>query len=409
MNSPPSPRKKKSLLVRLGQNLLVVFLSLFVALGIVEIALRVYNPLGFRIKGDKIVLPVNRNQVVYHRHTAKLDKVIKVHRNSLGFMGEDPPPDPAQWLTILTVGGSTTECVELSDAKTWPLVLGSRLKKSFRKLWLNNAGLAGHSTVGHLVLMQDYILKIKPKVVLFLIGINDTGLYKSAEFENRMLKKISFGSLDGFLTGLANYSEAFAAILNLKRYYFSKVSIRVVPEEMDIKTLPNLEVPPAARAAKIGLYRRKYLGGFEWRLKKLLQIAQNHGIMPVLITQPALFGYGRDPASGVNLGQVKVTRDMDGELAWQVLELFNDTTRKVGREEGVLVIDLARKMPKNSKYYFDFIHFTNGGARKAAEIIAQDLQPYLAQEFPAYALARPGQARQKLSGSQPALANRGPL
>ena len=32
----------------------------------------------------------------------------------------------------------------------------------------------------------------------------------------------------------------------------------------------------------------------------------------------------------------------------------------------------------------------------------------LSPTTPAYALARPGQARQKLSGSQPALANRGP-
>ena len=372
--------------MRLGQNLLVVFLSLVVALGLVEIALRVYNPLGFRIKGDKIVLPVNRCQVFYHPRSKKLDKRTKVQRNALGFMGENPPPDFAQWLTILTIGGSTTECIELSDNKTWPLVLESKLKQDFRKLWLNNAGLAGHSTVGHLVLMEDYVLKLKPKVVLFLIGINDIGLTRSAEFENRMMQKISFRSLDGFLTGLANYSEVFAAILNLKRFYFPKVTIRIVYEEINLKKIPTLEVSPQAKAAKIKLYREKYLGAFEGRLKKLMQIAQSHGIIPVLLTQPVLYGNLQDPATGINLGNLEISPDMDGDLAWQVMELYNGITRKVGREDGVLVIDLARKMPKNSKYYYDFMHYTNSGSEKVAAIIFQELEPYLAQKFPGYTL-----------------------
>jgi lysophospholipase L1-like esterase len=387
MDTAKDPAPKKPFWANLGKNLFLILLSLVVALGVVEVALRFYNPLGFRIKGDRIVLLVNRTDVVHHPQTAKLDKMIKVHRNSLGFMGEDPPPDFAQWLTILTIGGSTTECLELSDDKTWPLALGSKLQKSFRKLWLNNAGLAGHSTVGHLILMEDYICKIKPKMVLFLIGINDIGLIRNVEFETRMIKKISFRSLDGFLTGLANYSEVFAAILNLKRFYFPRVTIKIVHEEIDLKTVPTVEVPPGARAAKIQLYREKYLGAFGQRLKKLVEITRSHGIIPVLLTQPVLFGDLQDPATGVNLARVEIGKEMDGQLAWQVLELYNDTTRKVGQEAGVLVIDLARKMPKNSIYYYDFMHFTNGGAEKAAEIISQDLQPYLAKKFPGYLLA----------------------
>ena len=77
---------------------------------------------------------------------------------------------------------------------------------------------------------------------------------------------------------------------------------------------------------------------------------------------------------------------MDGDLAWQVMELYNGITRKVGREDGVLVIDLARKMPKNSKYYYDFMHYTNSGSEKVAAIIFQELEPYLAQKFPGYTL-----------------------
>ena len=39
----------------------------------------------------------------------------------------------------------------------------------------NNAGLDGATTYRHLILMEDYVVTLRPKVVLFLIGINDVG------------------------------------------------------------------------------------------------------------------------------------------------------------------------------------------------------------------------------------------
>ncbi len=75
---------------------------------------------------------------------------------------------------------------------------------------------------------------------------------------------------------------------------------------------------------------------------------------------------------------------MNGALGWEVLELYNAVTRKVGRENGVLVIDLAREMPKDFRYYFDLMHYTNAGADKVADLIAGQLTPFLAQKFPQY-------------------------
>ena len=71
-------------------------------------------------------------------------------------------------------------------------------------------------------------------------------------------------------------------------------------------------------------------------------------------------------------------------LGWEVLELYNDVVRQRGREAGVLVIDLAREMPKNSAYYYDLMHYTNAGAALVADIVAAHLTPFLAKKFPAY-------------------------
>lgn len=54
-------------------------------------------------------------------------------------------------MTIISVGGSTTECFYISDDKTWTHILGMKLKSVFTRVWINNAGLDGHSTFGHII------------------------------------------------------------------------------------------------------------------------------------------------------------------------------------------------------------------------------------------------------------------
>ena len=69
---------------------------------------------------------------------------------------------------------------------------------------------------------------------------------------------------------------------------------------------------------------------------------------------------------------------------WETLEAFNDVTRKVGHENNVLVIDLARQMPKSSRYFWDYMHYTNEGAQVVTDIVYRSLCPMLANKFPQY-------------------------
>src|SRR4030065_2841368 len=125
-----------TLRIRLGnvvKNILVLLISLILVLGICEIILRVYNPLGFRIKGDQIILPVNKKEIIYHEGSGKLDRVVVHQRNSLGFRGPEPPGNFADWLTIITVGGSTTECYDLPEDQTWPHPVEEKLHHGFKR------------------------------------------------------------------------------------------------------------------------------------------------------------------------------------------------------------------------------------------------------------------------------------
>jgi lysophospholipase L1-like esterase len=370
-----------------GKNLLVLLISLTLFLGACELILRVYNPLGFRIKGNKIILPINKKEIIHHEHgLGKLDKIVVRQSNSLGFRGPEPPADFSQALTIVTVGGSTTECFDLAEDKTWSHRLGIDLQHDFKHLWLNNAGLSGNSTFGHYILIKDYLVKLKPKVVIFLVGINDLGIRDERDFDQR-IHGFNARSLERFLASAAVHSELAAATLNLYRFYFPKsvmINNQSDPQETDFNKLPPFKVSQAARAVMMKDHRDHYLGPYKARLERLMTICREHNIVPVLLTQPVLYGKGVDEATGVDLDHRFVARDMDGATAWQVLELYNDVTREVGRERGVLVIDLARQMPKNSLYFYDLMHYTNAGAARMAEIIAAPLTPFLAQKFPSF-------------------------
>ncbi|MBU1997608.1 MAG: hypothetical protein KKF78_10695, partial [Candidatus Omnitrophica bacterium] len=96
--------------------------------------MRIYNPFGFTVSRGEIKLIANRT---YYYKIADTKTIIHT-KNSLGFRGDDPGKNFKSDLTVMTVGGSTTECFYLSDDMTWPYFLGQKLSQKFKGLWLNN-------------------------------------------------------------------------------------------------------------------------------------------------------------------------------------------------------------------------------------------------------------------------------
>jgi hypothetical protein len=363
----------------------VVCGTLLVCVALLEAGLRIYNPFPFRIKGNKIVLTGNRVETYYSR-SFKLEPVITVTRNSLGFRGPNPPPDLNQRLSIVTVGGSTTECRFLSDAYTWPSVLERRLEAEFPKVWLNNAGLDGHSTFGHQLLLRDHILPLRPKVALFLVGFNDQAATAPLALDQAQEKGIRTWSPWQFTVELTRNSELLNTVYNLLRYSLARKAQLVSSDELDLAKLPSRQIPEAKIAEEVNRHERLYIPLYRERLKTLVATCREHGILPVLITQPLLWGSGIDDATGVNLESISDPENpgMNGKLHWRILEAYNRTTLEVANSTGALGIDLAHKLPKRSIFFYDWCHYTARGAAEVADRISAELIPWLAREFPSY-------------------------
>ncbi|MBL7700497.1 MAG: SGNH/GDSL hydrolase family protein [Chitinophagaceae bacterium] len=344
----------------------------FIVFLLLEILLRIYDPFKFRVKANRIILPGNIQRVITNNINPRLDSVIYNSRNSLGFRGPDTSAGFSNQLSIITVGGSTTACQFLDDKKTWPYRLGEYLKGDFPNLWINNAGLDGHSTFGHQVLLNDYIVKLKPKVVIFLTGVNDIE-NDGPSFFDKLHVRNSYPDLLNFIY---NNSEVVSLIINLARGARAQRLNNTTQEWKRPGSLGELIMSKEQISDRLQK-QDKYLQQYALRLSRLADTCIRNNIQPIFLTQPNLYGFGVDSVTGVNLETAKVEENMNGGLLQQLLELYNARVRQVCDEKKVPYIDLATKMPKNSLYYYDQTHYTNEGAEKVAQIVEEKLKEIL--------------------------------
>ncbi|MSO66073.1 MAG: hypothetical protein EXQ85_09845 [Alphaproteobacteria bacterium] len=141
---------------------------------------------------------------------------------------------------------------------------------------------------------------------------------------------------------------------------------------------------PVVRAEQQPLLTAERLVDFERQygsaVRQFIGSARAWGIEPILMTQVRLQGAGlRGPL------------EEDGPLAIERLrrrgfnertfrdahDRFNDVLRRLAKDEGVLLIDLARARQWSPRDVYDELHFTDAGSTAVAEVVAEALGDWL--------------------------------
>jgi len=353
-----------------------ILFGLLIGLIICEIFLHFYNPFPFAISKGKLVLPANQKTVYKNTWIKKLDSTIYYSRNALGFRGPEPADSVNKLLSVICIGGSTTECRFISDSLTWPSQLAVALKDSFPAVWVNNAGIDGHSTFGNLLVLKEYITRLKPKYITLLIGANDVETDQPGLYDAMNEKKINYLSAKSFFKSLLNKTELGSTLFQL---YAIRGAYKkgLIHKEVDFASLKDSALTEALQTAVLKK-QDPYLAAYRGRIAEMIAICKANNVIPVLLTQPSLFGNYTDSTTMTAMGNKIIPGAeplTNAALAGKVLELYNDVVRTFSNQ--VKVIDLALQMPKNSGYYYDFIHYTNSGCSKMATIISKELIPYI--------------------------------
>ncbi|MCR9289798.1 MAG: SGNH/GDSL hydrolase family protein [Bacteroidetes bacterium] len=133
--------------------------------------LKIYNPFPVSFRTNEMILRANTTLKYKNFPGIGLPPVAINRLNSIGFRGAELPYNYEEYCSIITVGGSTTVCRVLNEGKDWTHLF--RQKMNDPNIWVNNAGLTGHSTYGHLALLNAHISNFAPDIIIYLVGINE--------------------------------------------------------------------------------------------------------------------------------------------------------------------------------------------------------------------------------------------
>lgn len=365
--------------------------SIVIALLVLEIGVRVAFPVELRLRGSAIQLPYLKEYTITAQPGSRLPASALHSKNALGFRGAPPPKAFDETLTAIAIGGSTTECFALGDGVCWPARLGARLETIFTPFWINNAGIAGHTSQGHIELLRQHVLDLKPDVLIFLVGVND--LYFS-DFTRRFDSSLDPDHGNALERAaretrqwLGEHSTLFALGFAAYKQWRAK-QFDLTGQDNDFTTLVIPPTPTERIESELARHLDNAHFGYADRLRTLVDISRQAGALPIFLTQPAAYGPGIDPRTGVDLARIRNGVDgYDGASSWRLLESYNDVMRAVAEERGVTLVDLARRMAKTSEYYLDQVHFTAEGSDRVAEIGFPAICRALAAAYPNHVTA----------------------
>ncbi len=313
---------------------------------------------GWFRSGGMGAVHVPRSVTVHHDFRNSVQSAGKAvyTRDRWGFRGS--VGDPAK-VDILAVGGSTTNEFYVDDARTWTAVLQRSFAEAGRPVVVANAGVDGHSTVGHINSIDAWFSRVpnlRPRFVLFYVGINDVHVELHQRYDDIVA--------DDFWERVRRYVSNNSAIGSAFRTLRGMVAARRV-------RLVYLDDPPRLEpvTATVKVDRAPYaerLAAYAKRLHVLAAKVRDIGARPIFVTQ-------RRGDAFVRNGRVMAT-DQSALVARAVQGYFNETTMRVCREEKAICIDLAGAIDLAAEDFSDAIHTNPWGSAKIGRFLYRHLE-----------------------------------
>lgn len=313
--------------------------------------------------------------------------------NSVGLRGDEP--DPLATYRILTIGGSTTECLYLDQNETWPYLLQQALNQQAQpqRVWVGNGGMSGRTAWHHLAALEYLPLdELKIDAIIAIVGINDLTLRLSQDANydpNPMAKADAQEWLLAETFPASNLSQPGepwiknTALWRLLQQVTRSNSQKNVQDQagrtyitwrehrqnaVDIRD----ELPDLSSA----------LETYASNLNKMIDVANERSVRLILVTQPTLWrpDLPEDLAALLWLGGVGNFQSEDSKPYYSVsaldraIQAYNDTLLQVCRVRKVECVDLASMLEKDTTVFYDDVHFNESGARKVAAVLADYLR-----------------------------------
>ncbi len=278
-------------------------------------------------------------------------------------------------LSLVFLGGSTTECMMVEEGFRFPYLAGHLLEEKLHlKVNSYNGGKAGNDSLHSINALLNKVLPLKPDIVVMMHNVNDLTvlLYDKTYWSKNAYRAPMISKPPTFRTATKDLEESFHIIRDMTIPNLSRA----------LKQLPQLvglgykeDEFAYIRGKQIKIDRPFLVREFKMNLQTFIDICQVRHIEPVLLTMANRLKEHPDKFIN-NFHMVRVyALGIDYQDYKETFELFNQTIRDVGAANGVLVIDLAEQIPKEKTYMYDVVHFNDTGSQLAAGVISRGLEP----------------------------------
>jgi hypothetical protein len=273
-------------------------------------------------------------------------------------------------LSIVFLGGSTTECRYVAEDHRFPYLAGVLLEQQTGiKINSYNAARSGNHSLHSLDILLNKVFPIKPDIAVMLHNINDLVvlLYESSYWNPKSSKPVIFDInkeidanfykiiRDRYIPNLSGAMHNFDKSLRLYLKSGKKSSdefARMRGKHLIVDKLAMIEQ-------------------FEMNLQSFIYLCKARNIIPVLMTMPSRF---KEKPDQIVLDMFKKV-SLEYSQFRELFDLFNNSIVKKAYENHIMVIDLAKEIPQENEFMCDIVHYTDKGATKIADTISARLKP----------------------------------
>lgn len=293
---------------------------------------------------------------------------IKYSRDRYGLRGVYGD-DPSR-INILTVGGSTTDQRYISDGLTWQDVLQSALASAGTPVVVANAGVDGQSTFGHIKDFDwwfPYVPHLKPRYVLFYIGLNDTYIDDDSEYDD--LVHIVPNPL---IAAIKENSAVYHLLRTIRGSFRATAVLKIGHTKVDFT---KVQWTGEALQQEYAFLSPR-LDAFANRLRVLVDKTRKLGSEPIFVTQASRhFKRVENEIRGrADVMAFLFGRKINGVDYYHLIGRFNGVMATVAREKQVVFVDLAADWKGEDGDFYDWAHMTPRGARKVGLYLFENLR-----------------------------------
>jgi len=280
-------------------------------------------------------------------------------------------------LTLVFLGGSTTEDIYDDENNRFPYLVGHLLEES-TGLRVNsyNAAKSGNDSLHSLDVLLNKVVPLKPDLVAMMHNINDLSilLFEKSYWNRNPSRSPLIEKKPDWRTVGKNLEETFQLARDLVVPNLYAALHRLLHAEGKSQADEFQQV----RGQKIEVNQDYLVREFTLNLQTFINICRARGITPVLLTMPSRLKDDPDPLIPRLMQRLEKQNGITYRDFKGAFDRFNQAIREVAAQNRVLLVDLAQEIPQEKEYMSDVVHFTPAGSRLVAQKIAAGLSPLLA-------------------------------